>query len=120
VVFDGFNKLYECKTIELPWKENARQISCIPGQGKSYKCIQIVSPSKGTCFHIQDVPGRDAVLIHKGNYATGRKVDTLGCILPGMYFMDINKDGYPDVADSTTAMEMLLKILPDTFTLTIF
>jgi hypothetical protein len=116
-VFDKMLIVFECKTIELPDKYNQRKISCIP-EG-TYQVSKIVSPTKGKCFSIHDVPNRSAVLIHIGNYAAGKKVDTEGCILPGMGFQDLNSDGNPDVSGSTVAMEHLLKILPDTFELCI-
>lgn len=114
-IMNGEQKLFECKTIELPDKGNQRKISCIP-EG-IYKCTKIVSPTKGHCFLLHDVPNRTAVEIHIGNYASGKKVDTEGCILPGMKFMDINGDGNIDIADSTIAMSALLRILPDEFKL---
>ena len=70
-------------------------------------------------FRLYDVPGRDGILIHIGNYAAGKKVDTKGCILPGTYFTDINQDGYTDVAGAGDAMKKLLVVLPFEFELTI-
>lgn len=109
--------VFECKTIELPNKGNQKQISCIP-EGE-YECHKVVSPSKGKCFSVENVSGRSAILIHKGNYATGKKVDTQGCILPGMRHADANGDGNIDVVESTIAMDKLLKILPNKFDLKI-
>ena len=109
---------FECKTIELPWKENKHDVSCIP-EGK-YNVKKVISPTKGLCFILENVPNRSAVEIHIGNFAAGKKVDTLGCILPGMSFGDRNNDGIIDVVNSTVAMGKLLEILPDSFQLTIF
>lgn len=53
--------------------------------------------------------------IHKGNFASGLEIDTEGCPLPGLRFIDINNDGNIDVADSQDAMDILLILLPDTF-----
>jgi hypothetical protein len=61
------------------------------------------------------VPEREGILIHKGNYAAGSQVDTRGCILVGMRFVDINEDGNIDVAESTKAMKLLLETLPKQF-----
>ena len=124
-VFDGDMSIFNCKTIELPDFNNAKNISCIlPGV---YDVIKTTSPTKGypdgpnkgLCFRLLNVKGRENVLIHIGNFATGSKVDTQGCILPGLRFEDINKDGYTDVADSKKAMNILLTTLPDKFKLTI-
>ena len=114
-VMDGSKKLFEGKSIELPNKGNQRKVSCIP-EGM-YDIEKIVSPTKGSCFLLKNVPGRSAVEIHIGNYAAGKKVDTEGCILPGLRFDDINKDGNLDVVYSTEAMNTLLNILPDKFKL---
>lgn len=119
-VFDGDRSVFNCKTIELPnfiipMQVNSLKIDCIlPG---IYPVEKYYSPTKGKCFLLKDVPGRTMVEIHIGNFATGKKVDTEGCILPGMRFDDINHDGNIDVADSTKAMEILLSILPDKFKL---
>ena len=106
---------FRCKTIELPENGNQKKVSCIP-EG-IYDVVKYDSPSKGPCFHVQDVPGRSYILIHKGNYAAGTKVDTEGCILPGSHFVDLNEDGYIDVGGSTVTMETLLAILPEKFKL---
>jgi hypothetical protein len=114
-ILDGDKRIFECKTIELPWRQNGRNVSCIP-EG-TYNVIRYESPTKGDCFHVLDVPNRDSILIHKGNYAYGPKVDTRGCILPGKSFSDVNGDGQYDVIKSTETMGKLLEILPRTFKL---
>lgn len=110
-VLDGHELLYRCKTLELPSNGNQRNVSCIP-EGV-YDVVKIESPKRGTVFFVQDVPGRDSILIHVGNYTT----DTQGCIIPGSYFEDLNEDSHIDIAESTKAMKMLLQILPDEFKL---
>ncbi len=102
-------------TLELPWLNNARRISRIPA-GR-YKVIRHQAPNypKTQSFWVLDVPGRSEILIHYGNY----KRDTKGCILPGRKFVDINKDGFPDVTDSVATMKMLLKELPKEFVLVV-
>ena len=100
-------------TLELPWKENQRRISCIPDG--IYTCIKHTSPTFGECIWIQDVPDRSEILIHTGNYTT----DTLGCVLVGLDFADLNKDGVHDVIHSKQAMKILLNSVPDKFTLSI-
>ena len=70
--------VFQCYTLELPWRENVHDISCIPaGQ---YKIILADSPRFGQVVpHIQDVPGRANILVHWGNYTK----DTAGCVLVG-------------------------------------
>jgi hypothetical protein len=115
MIMEGERPVYSCKCIELPDNGNQVNTSCIP-EG-TYNVEKITHQTKGRCFRVLDVPGRTGILIHRGNYATGSHVDTLGCILPGQYFVDLNSDGTLDVAESTKAMEKLLEILPEKFKL---
>lgn len=117
VILDGPTKVFEFKTIELPNKGNKRKVSCIP-EGE-YDCVKIYSMTKGQCFQVLNVPNRTSILIHVGNYATGKKVDTEGCILPGSDFKDINSDGNLDVVNSTETLKKLLELLPVKFKLII-
>ncbi len=114
-VLDGADLLYRCKTIELPDNGNQRNVSCIP-EGE-YWVIKHVRENGEVVFLLLDVPWRDAIEIHIGNYVAGGKIDTKGCILPGNYFSDLNEDGYIDIAGSTSAMNTLLHLLPDKFKL---
>lgn len=104
---------YEFNTLELPWRENQFQISCIP-TGK-YRCIKRKSDKYKKHFHVLDVPNRSLILIHHGNF----HVDTLGCIIAGSDLKDINNDGFIDVVNSKKTMKKLLNILPNEFDLTI-
>lgn len=115
VVFDGDTTVFEFKTLELPELGNQHNISCIP-EGK-YEVHKIFSPRRGSCFQVMEVPDRTAILIHIGNYATGKKIDTQGCILVGSSFKDMNEDGEIDVIESTITMTKLLSILPGSFNL---
>jgi hypothetical protein len=102
-----------CKTLELPWKDNSNFISCIPvGE---YEVVKRYSEKYGDHFHVLDVPERDMILIHSGNFAT----DTHGCILVGIAFGDINSDGIPDIISSRAALKHLNKVLPEKFLLKI-
>ena len=65
-------------TLELPWKDNQRQISCIPPA--IYQCDIVNSPKFGRVYQVKDVPNRSHILIHAGNWTK----DTQGCILVGM------------------------------------
>jgi len=109
--FDDINDVhvFECKTLELPWKNNTQQISCIP-EGV-YDVIRSFSPKFGKCFRFKDVPGRYNVLVHSGNYYT----DILGCILVGAEFKDINNDGEKDVIYSAKTMITLFDKMPNEF-----
>lgn len=94
-----------CHTYELPWRENNRNVSCIPDG--TYRVIKASSPRFGSVFYFRDVPGRSGILIHPGNKAA----DTQGCILPGL---DVHDTG---VLYSKDAMVRLYKELPAEFDL---
>ena len=100
-------------TLELPWKNNAPRVSCIPA-GR-YEVVKRNSPKYGDHFHVLNVPNRSYILIHHGNYNR----DTLGCILVGIGVKDINGDGELDVVNSRAAMKELNAALPDSFVLLI-
>ena len=101
------------KTLELAWKNNEKQMSCIPIG--TYKVVRRFTPKFGNHFWLQDVPNRSYILIHKGNY----HFQILGCILVGKQHLDINHDGYQDVTASTEKMKELLNTLPLEFELVI-
>lgn len=112
VFFDG-KIVYQCNTLELGWHKNKNKSSCIPIG--SYKVEKRKSPKYGSHFWIKDVPNRDLILIHNGNYYT----QTLGCILVGNSLMDINKDGLLDVVSSKPTMTKLNTLLPENFNIEI-
>lgn len=67
-------------TLELPWKNNEQNVSCIPSG--LYICSKIVSPKFGVTYTITEVPDRTNILFHKGNI----DVDTQGCVIVGEQF----------------------------------
>ena len=114
-VFDGIEDVFSCKTLELPWKDNQHNISCIPEN--KYYCEKHIRPSGAKSFLVKDVPDRTDILIHSGNFAAGDNVDTEGCILVGMRFTDVNQDGHIDVLFSRLVISVMWKILPVKFEL---
>jgi hypothetical protein len=118
-IMEGIKIIYQCFMIELPrfqvpYPSNTQKIDCIPG-GMIYIVKKIIRPNGDHAFQVMGVPGRTAVLWHKGNFATGLKVDTEGCLLPGIQLIDTNNDGELDVKDSTVAMSNLLSLMPSEF-----
>lgn len=76
-----------CRTIELPWNANERGESCIPpGVYRVDYMARSASGKYRDVYHVQDVPGRSAILIHPANFAgdvrKGWRSDLLGCIAP--------------------------------------
>lgn len=112
-VIDNNRVVFTCKTLELPYINNERGISCIPAG--SYIVTKRYSEKYGRHFLINDVPNRSYILIHQGNFHTQIR----GCILVGSAFADINKDGQLDVVNSKYTLTKLLNILPEKFELEI-
>lgn len=67
-------------TLERPWLNNKKGESCIPAG--EYICRRVNSPKFGNTFEVTNVPGRSAILFHKGNLVD----DSHGCILVGEQF----------------------------------
>lgn len=109
------NGMFIAKTMELPWKDNRRSISCIP-EG-DYKVIkQPAKPSRPyPYFRLPNVPGRSGILIHRITYVK----DLKGCLGVGGRFEDLNKDGVPDMVQSSKTLQYMVDTLPDEFILTI-
>lgn len=105
----------EFKTLELPWKNNERKVSCIPEGTYMVWKMKPTAKRQYEYFWVQDVPGRDSILFHPGNYT--RQI--LGCLLPGENFVDLDKDGIVDITNTTATLKMLTAIMPDKFKLTI-
>lgn len=76
---------FECYTGELPDKNNAPNISCIPTG--SYQCAMRLSKKHGMCYGVENVPKRTDVEIHSGNFcgdvSKGLKSDVIGCLILG-------------------------------------
>lgn len=77
----GVLKIPDCPllfTLELPWKNNEKNVSCIPPG--SYD-VELTYSSKfvEVLPLLTNVPQRDSIRIHSGNFIT----DTEGCILVG-------------------------------------
>lgn len=104
---------FRCYTLELPWRDNKKSVSCIPGG--TYECEKHYSPTHGLCISVKHVVGRTHILIHVGNFIK----ETQGCVLVGDSIRDINNDGVPEVTSSVKTLEKLLDKLPDQFQLVI-
>lgn len=118
-----------CKTLELPWLENKRSVSCIPeGKYRVTKEKPIPHDDPNTDedesggriyrpywhFRLHGVPGRSGILIHRGNNPTHSQ----GCILVGARFGDFNTS-LPTLEDSGKKLQWMTDNLPDEFDLLI-
>ena len=90
-----------CDTLELPWKDNQRSISCIPDGQYKVRLRTARESATRDYLHllIQDVPNRDYILVHIGNKSS----DSRGCVLVGI---GTEQDF---VKNSRLAMELLMK-----------
>ena len=105
-VYDDLDKVFECVTLELPWKGNKTNISCIP-RG-TYHISHRESEKYGNHLHVEDVKDRSYILIHVANYVSQLR----GCIALGNSFTDINRDGNLDVTSSRNTLNKLVDIIP--------
>ena len=90
-----------CDTLELPWRDNQRSISCIPAGEYKVRLRLARESATRNYLHllVQDVPNRTYILFHRGNTAK----DTRGCILVG-------QGSQQDIVhNSTLAMDLLMK-----------
>ena len=113
-VLRGGDVVFKCFTLELPWKNNERQVSCImpaPGAERTYKARKTKKSPSFNYEHLDilDTPGRTAVKVHAANYA---QLQLLGCIAVGDKLADINGDGEMDTTSSRKTLEKLLTFIP--------
>ena len=102
-----WSKDFECHTLELPWRDNQPNMSCIPTG--EYEVVPYRSKRFGECYKVLNVPGRTDILWHAGNRAgdkeLGYKTDSKGCVLPGLTVGMIG--GQVAVLSSRKALEAL-------------
>lgn len=94
----GFSSIYVGETLELPFKDNAKNVSSIPsGTYEGYWRTK-------RKFQLKNVEGRTGIQIHLGNYLN----EIEGCILLGSSFHVDNKNGIPaKVLESERAFTLL-------------
>ena len=66
-----------CRSIELRWANNERNMSCVP-EGV-YPVAIIQHPKFGECLQVNGVKGRSGILVHVANDA---QKELRGCIAP--------------------------------------
>ena len=99
---------WACFTIELPWRNNRPNLSCIP-EGEYDLRMRPSGVVKHSThgdytagWEVTGVPGRTYIMIHPANYPP----ELEGCIAPGM--SAITMKGYPAVGQSLKAFERLM------------
>lgn len=95
-----------CHTLELPWRDNARGVSCIPAG--TYTCQRRHSEHfQCEVFEITGVPDRSDVLLHPANFTS----ELRGCVALGTSFADLNGDGVQDLAASRVAFKAFMELM---------
>lgn len=118
-----------CKTLELPWLDNARSKSCIkegsytvtwsppvlkddPNTATDESGGRIYRPYEHYIVH--NTPGRAGILIHRGTDPKHSK----GCILVGSRFSNV-ATAIPSLSESSTKLTWMTQNLPKKFILLI-
>lgn len=116
---------FQCDTLELPWKENKKGVSCTIAD--TYKGWVWMSPMlKRLVIRLEDKHGRHDCLIHNGNFAAEeRDIDgdgvaeitqIHGCTEVGKGYGEImRKDGLKQwgILNSGKALDALIESLED-------
>ena len=108
-----------CPTLELPWRDNQQQISCIPDGEYLCKRTEGRRLFSGAVipvtFEVTDVPGRSGILFHSGNIDHHSR----GCILVGSSFTIMGMQ--PALSESRKAFERFIAVLGnlESFTLVV-
>lgn len=111
-LYDGEEVI--AKTLELPWKNNSRKVSCIP---EGVYRVTKEPPKEGReyiYFRVHNVKGRDGILIHRGV----KPMHSLGCILLGSRLADVNTN-QPILEASSVKLAWFSSVAPDEFNLEI-
>ena len=90
-----------CDTLELPYRDNQRSVSCIPTGEYKVRMRYPRESATRDYLHllVQEVKDRQFILFHRGNSAK----DTRGCVLVG-------QGSQQDIVyNSTLAMDLLMK-----------
>jgi len=99
------NGYFICFMIELPWKDNKKEVSCIP-EGE-----YVLKPRFSERFreHLQvvSVPDRSLILIHPANHS---KEELKGCLAPVSQLVGVGKG-----LSSRQAMQRLLSLCHQAF-----
>jgi len=82
-----------CRSIELRWANNERNVSCVP-EGV-YPVAIIQHPKFGECLQINGVKGRSGILVHVANDA---QKELRGCIAPVFSLSGDGKGQYSRLA----------------------
>ena len=100
------NSEFIAHTLELPWKDNKKSISCIP-KGDYICRIRLARESASRDYvHllVEDVENRSYILFHRGNYPS----DSRGCILTGTHRAQVPDKIFDSKIAHTYLMDYIL------------
>lgn len=98
-------------TLEIPWRDNQRSISCIP---EGLYEVRPDEEGRWTGYpELQDVPNRTEIIIHPANHVH----ELEGCIAPGLSYSI--GGGEANVWNSRSALEQLVEHVGQEFELLI-
>lgn len=89
-----------CRTLERPWMNNQHGVSCIPAGTYPVEWSHMDKANRDH-YQVMNVPDRDAIFIHAGNFVT----DVHGCILLGSDYRHINSDDEQDIIESGKTLD---------------
>ena len=90
---------FQCRTLERAWKNNQKNISCIPTGTYQVVWTHTWRFPLGV-YQIQNVPNRSGIDIHAANFF----FNLLGCIALGSLPQDINHDNILDLINSRSIL----------------
>ena len=105
-------------SLELPWLDNERNVSCIQAGGQHPLRVREAGESEKFPYEhvgIGETPGRSAILFHGLNYAGseahGHRCQSEGCIGPGMNAGHNGKQPY--ISYSRKALKLVVQAVRD-------
>lgn len=108
-IFDIENKpVFSALSLERGWLNNQSNISCVP-KGHYLVMLEYSQKFKKELWELKNVPNRSECKFHSANYW----YQLNGCIALGSRLLDIDNDGYYDVANSNNTMISFHKALQD-------
>ena len=102
VLGDNDLPLFAGLSLERGWKNNQKNISCVPKSNAPYLMnFEYSNRFKQKLWELKDVPNRSECKFHSANYWH----DLNGCVSLGRRPKDINHDGYIDITSSRSTMK---------------
>ena len=119
IVFQNYSDkssclIFECKTLELNFKNNDRDVSSLPTG--FYQMVFEYSPAfKMNLWELKGVPNRSEIKVHFGNYHK----EFQGCIGVGSELVNLNGDNLLDLTNSRNTLERFHAAMGDSKSTTI-